>query len=381
VKRVLMLLANAFRPDPRVEREAALLAGSGFQVDMLSWDRRAELAPEETYRGVKVHRIQNVPSTYGAGWTQIFRTPRFWSEAVKIGLRLKPDIVHCHDLDTLQAGWRLKQRLGCRLIFDAHEDYPSLMSLYLPAPFITGLRFLERRLFRRAEAIITASTLLAERYRQEGAVRVVSIGNYPSLSEFDAAVEKGPTRASLGLAEGQYAAGYIGGFTRNRLLLPLLDAARKLPDTRFLVWGDGHQRQAVEQEAARLANASYLGWLPGSDVPACTRILDAVFYCLKPGYPGAVYNAPNSLANAMAAGRPVVANEVGDLGRIVRQEGCGILLNQVDGSSAAGAFETLRDPALRRRLGEAGRAAAERAYNWETAGAMLLELYHQLSEG
>jgi glycosyltransferase involved in cell wall biosynthesis len=100
---------------------------------------------------------------------------------------------------------------------------------------------------------------------------------------------------------------------------------------------------------------------------------------LKLDYPGAIYNAPNTLSNAMSAGRPILANDVGDLGRIVRQSDCGVLLPEVVTPGAIRqAIESLRDPAVRQQMGAAGQAAAATQYNWTAAGQQLEQVYTQL---
>ena len=164
-----------------------------------------------------------------------------------------------------------------------------------------------------------------------------------------------------------------------RQLLPLIEAAREMPGVQVLLWGDGHQRAAVEAAVAQVPNTRYLGWLPASQVPLHTRLADVIYYCLVPDYPGAVYNAPNTLSNAMAAGRPIIANDVGDLGRIVRETGCGVLVPAVTPEEIREAVETLRDPAVRQRLGRAGRAAAEARYNWAAAERQLEQVYAELT--
>ena len=324
--RVLMLLSNPYRPDPRVKREMEALATSGYQVSLVCWDRQGELPVRETNGGIEVQRLQGVRSSYGLGWRQFFYLPRFWSQAVRGGEMLQPDIVHCHDLDTLAAGMRLKRRLGCRLVYDAHEDYPSLMSLYLPGPLIPLLRSYENRLLRGVDAVITASTVLAEKMRLRTPAPVQVIGNYPRLAEYAAVTpaDAAGWRNQLGLQKDEKLAAYIGGFSRNRLLLPFIEASRELPGWQVRLWGDGHQRPAVEQALQGSRNIRYLGWAPPEQVPLYTCSADVLYYCLKPDYPGAIYNAPNSLANAMLAGRPLIANDVGDLGRIVRETGCGL---------------------------------------------------------
>ena len=142
--------------------------------------------------------------------------------------------------------------------------------------------------------------------------------------------------------------------------------------------GRPEQRAAVQAAADRVPNVRYLGWLPAAQVPLYMQMADVIYYCLKPDYPGAKYNAPNTLSQAMAASRPLIANDVGDLGRIVRQADCGILIPAVTPGAIRQAAETLHDPLLRRKLGNAGREAAETRYNWEAAGQQLQRVYARL---
>ena len=137
---IVMLLSNAFRPDPRVEREAHALVNHGHRVTIICWDRQAELPPRENYNGTEIIRVHSIRSAYGSGWRQLFYLPRFWRVASQLAWEFRPGIVHCHDLDTLYAGRQIKKQLKCPLIYDAHEHYPALMSLYLPSPFVFALK-------------------------------------------------------------------------------------------------------------------------------------------------------------------------------------------------------------------------------------------------
>jgi glycosyltransferase involved in cell wall biosynthesis len=379
---VVMLLANAFRPDPRVEREAEALTEAGHRVTIVCWDREGEYPPQETLNGYQVIRVQSVQTVYGAGSKQILYTPRFWRAAARLVKDLDPDVIHCHDLDTLPAGWWSKRRTEAKLVYDAHEDYPALMSLYLPRPMVRMLSWLERRLLKRVDYTITASTVFADKLRTQGVDPVVTLGNYQPLAPFDAVTEAevNATRAQLGLQPDDFAVAYLGVFSRNRRLLPLVEAVRELPTVRLFLWGDGHQREEVEVAAAQAPNVRYLGWLPSEEAPLYMQAVDAIYYCLLPDYPGAIYNAPNALTTAMAAGRPIIANEVGDLGRIVRSTGCGILVPETSSEAIRAAIERLRDPVTRRRIGEAGRRAAEETYNWQAAAKRLQQIYESLED-
>jgi len=65
---IVMLLSNAFRPDPRVAREAQALLDTGYRVTLICWDRQAELPEHETQNGLDIIRVHNVQSVYGSGW-------------------------------------------------------------------------------------------------------------------------------------------------------------------------------------------------------------------------------------------------------------------------------------------------------------------------
>jgi glycosyltransferase involved in cell wall biosynthesis len=383
MKHIDMLLSNSFRPDPRVEREAEALAETNYKIRIISWDRERAFQAEQVYPKYRVERIQNVPTTYGAGARQLLHIPKFWREANKLVLASPPNAIHCHDLDTLPAGWWIKRRTGIPLIFDAHEDYPTLMSLYLPKILVQLLRRLESRLILQADFVIAASQVYAEKIINWGIKNVVTIGNLQSLEPYDAVTSEQirKARADLGLKPQDLAVAYIGGFSRNRLLLPLLEAARLLPSVKFYLWGDGHQRSQVEAGVEKISNARYLGWLPAEKVPLVMQAMDILYYCLKPDYPGAIYNASNTLSSAMAAGRPLIANNVGDLGLTLSKTNCGILLDAVTPQSICTAVEKLSDLQFRQSLGNAGRAAAESEYNWAVAKGKLASIYKYLLGG
>ena len=375
---IVMLLSNAFRPDPRVLKEANSLATAGYTVSIICWDRMGEMQAEDTLEsGARIQRIQSVRTVYGAGVRQILYTPRFWNAAARKAIALKPDLVHCHDLDTLYAGKQVKKQLGCKLLFDAHEDYPTQMSLYLPGVFTRLLDMFEHQMLRHVDAVVAASTVFMDKIIAAGFSPVVHLPNVQYLLPFQAVSQDQviQERKALGLDQDAYVISYIGGFSRNRMLLPLIKAMNSLPQVTLLLCGDGHQRQAIEASVKGMANVKYLGWLPAEKVPLYTCLSDVIYYCLKPDYPGARYNAPNTLSNAMAAGRPVIANDIGDLGRIVRKTGCGILLDEVTPQAIREAILKLSDPILRAKHGDAGHQAAENEFNWSIAEKRLLDVY------
>ena len=378
-----MLLTNPYKPDARVRREAMGLVESGYQVTIICWDRAAEYPAYENDNGIELIRVHDVRSSYVVGWRQLFYLPRFWRKAAELAIKLDPDFIHCHDLDTLGAGWTIKRRTGCTLIYDSHEHYPAVMSLYLPRPLIWLLALWESWLQRKAEATITASSILRDEMITSGMAPVITLGNFPNLEAFTevtvASIKS--ERLALGVPEDELLVAYIAGFTRDRVLLPFIEAAGLLPEVHFHIWGNGAQRDQVEEAVEKYDNVIHHGWLEHDRLPTVFRTVDIVYYGLRTDYPGAVYNAPNTLGQAMAAARPVIATDVGDLGRIVHETGCGLLLGDATPQSIAGAIEDLKDKNVRATLGERGYAAALTTYNERAIQKRLVNLYEKVTAG
>lgn len=89
---------------------------------------------------------------------------------------------------------------------------------------------------------------------------------------------------------------------------------------------------------------------------------------------------PLAVLEAMAAGLPVVSTRVGAIPEVVRDGQTGLLVDvgDVDGLTVA-IQRMLDDPALRLRLGAAGRAAAEARHDASKSYARILELMKGLA--
>jgi glycosyltransferase involved in cell wall biosynthesis len=253
------------------------------------------------------------------------------------------------------------------------------MSLYLPGFLVKLLTWLEKWLLKHVDLTITASNLLMKEYQQSGIAPVINIANVARLEEFQIEPAKIKAfRASLDIREYDFLISYIGGFSRNRLILPLIEAAADLPDLCVCIWGDGHQRPEIDAAAGRTTNVRYLGWLADAQVPLAVLASDLIYYCLKADYPGAIYNAPNTLSNCLAAGRPILANDVGDLGHIVRSEKCGQILDTVTPESIRQAIMSMRNPQIYQIYAHSARTAALSKYNWALVARQLVSAYQQL---
>jgi len=82
---------------------------------------------------------------------------------------------------------------------------------------------------------------------------------------------------------------------------------------------------------------------------------------------------------AMAAGLPIIASAVGGVPEVVRDGETGVLVPPREPRALAVAIEALAaDPALRRRVGEAGRRRAEAEFDVASFRRAHVELYRSL---
>jgi glycosyltransferase involved in cell wall biosynthesis len=83
-------------------------------------------------------------------------------------------------------------------------------------------------------------------------------------------------------------------------------------------------------------------------------------------------------AEAMACGTPVVVTDAGALKEVV-DESCGIIVPMRDPKAMADAvMKLLKDPALRQRMGEAGRRRAVENFSWQAAAANTMKVYEDV---
>ena len=120
-----------------------------------------------------------------------------------------------------------------------------------------------------------------------------------------------------------------------------------------------YKRQRLEQVAHDLGIARHCFFVGyQEDVAGYYRLFDAFLL------PSVNEGTPVSAIESLASGTPVVANRVGGVPDVVRDGVDGFLVEAGDVEGAAERLATLAfDPALRARLGEAGRGRVLRRYS------------------
>jgi len=280
---------------------------------------------------------------------------------------LKLDLVSAH---SSKAGWlgRLAARsLGFPVVFTAHgwaftEGVPEhkrkiyALAERLAAPF--------------ADRIITVSEYdraLALRYRIAPAHKLVTVHN--GMPDVDPTLRACPEAEPVRIV-------MVARFEPQKDHTTLLCALVGLKD---LAWeleliGDGPLLERVRAETGRLGLLERVCFL-GARKDVAERLAKAQIFVLSSNWEG----FPRSILEAMRAGLPVVASDVGGVREAVMEGETGFLVPRGDvGALRARLRQLIMNASLRVKMGQAGRKRFEEQFTFEHMFKKTLEVYEDV---
>lgn len=375
-----MLLAKAYRPDPRVYKEAATLSKNGFDVSILCWDRECKYpkygkeAKNQIFqfRFLRIRKYNLLKFPLCLLLFNIVST--LWALTKRI------DYVHSNDFDTLPAGFAISKIKRAKLVYDAHESYADVIAPHVPK-FITSIvAMAESVLIRKANYVITENENKKHILIKRGASKVHILPNYPMVSLFRGLDQKTSKRA-LGL-EGKFVILYIGEMMPGRNIellieLALLLKARGVEDIVFMIVGEGVLLPQIKK-MVELKNLFryfvFVEWVPPEDVPLYYAASDVVYILLEPE-PINIISMPNKIFEAIASGKTVLASNFGKIKEIVTTTGCGLLCNSTKASEVLNIIIFLKNnldlrQTIRKRTAEIAEFLA-----WEKVEHILGDIY------
>ena len=156
----------------------------------------------------------------------------------------------------------------------------------------------------------------------------------------------------------------------------LLEAAALVPEARFVIVGDGPERETLEALARTLGVESRVRFL-GYREDIAQLLASCDLFVLPSLYEG----LPISVLEAMAAGKPVIATAIGGTREAVIDGVTGLLVPPADSRAlAAGIRRVIADGSLALRLGESGRARAIAEFSSRSMVRGIVNVYDELVE-
>lgn len=322
-------------------------------------DRDGFLIEEARALGVQVHILKHLlhPIRPHEDLLGLF-------EVASLLKRVNPHLLHAHSSKAGFLGRVAARALGIRSLFTAHGwAFTEGVSVGRKALAVT----LEALAGRLGDGIIAVSEWdrnLALRYRVAAPNRIFTVWNGVPDTSHRADPAREPPRIAM-----------VARFAPQKdhaLLLTALASLRELPWTLDLV-GDGPLLPEVQALAKRLGLAERVRFW-GRRLDVDRLLAEVQVFVLTSNWEG----LPLVVLEAMRAGLPVVATDVGGVGEAVVEGKTGFLVGRGDEAALREKLSLLlENPALRASMGKAGRRRYEEAFTLER---MLLETWRVYEE-
>jgi glycosyltransferase involved in cell wall biosynthesis len=227
-----------------------------------------------------------------------------------------------------------------------------------------------------ADALIASGTSI-ERLRERGLAHVVDIPNAVDADRFRP--QPSDFRRQHGIGAGEFVALYVARFQAFKNHRMLLDAfarfAKGHSASRLVLAGSGPLQERTAKQAVELGIADrvlFLGEVSYADLPGVYAAADVKV--ISSDYESFCFAAIEAMATAL----PVLTTDCAWVPRLVAN-GAGVVVPVGDAEAfAAGLKRLAEDPALRLRLGAAGRQQVLDRHTWPASAEKLLRLYRDL---
>ncbi|MGQ0670858.1 MAG: glycosyltransferase family 4 protein [Actinomycetota bacterium] len=317
-------------------------------------------------------------------WLRREMSPRDDARAFRALHRLmkvhRPTIVHTHMAKAGALGRLAATRARVPVV--VHTFHGHVLEGYFSAPVNRALLTAERRLARRADALVAVSPAVCDELLELGIGRpeqwrVVPVG-LELGSLLAGGIEPVAARRTLGLPETGPVVGIVGRLVPIKDHATFLEAAARVASTRpevtFVVAGDGELRDQIERRARGMlgGRCRFLGWV--MDLPTLYAALDiVVLTSLNEG-------TPVALIEAGAAATTAVSTRVGGVADVIRDGVTGFLAPHGDPEAVAShVLQLLEDPKRTRLMGHAAREWVRERFSSERLADDLAGLYRELS--
>lgn len=376
------------------------LQSLGWQVEVLA-PHAPGAALHECLMGVSVNRYRYLwPETLetvcyqGGALVNLRRRPREYSKlpalvgaqslaVVSRLLRGSYDLVHSH--------WLLPQGFVASLAAWPLA-IPHVATVHGSDVFALRGSFLARckRLALEGATAVTVNSSATEEAVRDLAPELPRLERIPM-----GVTERDPDQAAVADFRERHRRGkgplllLVGRIVEEKGIADLLRAvdllAPRYPDLTAVIVGEGQERPAMQtlaQELGLSERVVFVGWVAADEIPSIMAAADIYVGPSRRGQDGTTEAQGLTFAEAMLAGTPVIATEIGGIVDAVRHEETGLLVaEQVPEQIAAAVERLVGEPNLGARLAVDARHMAQQRFTRQASADSFSNLFEGLLHG
>jgi glycosyltransferase involved in cell wall biosynthesis len=388
--KVDMIVWNTFQNDARVKNEAETLVKAGMKVAVhalhapgLTEKREVQDSGVVVVRhgksqGLRLIKPKKHTAKRNALELAVLMLSRVFTHLLILisVIYRRPDVVHAHDVNVLPTAWLAARLCGAKLVYDAHEISSGREGYRKIGRLVA---WIEKRIMPRAAGTITTTDARAKFFaRAYGIARPLVLQNRPRLVSVTG---DDRLRRSLGLAPDYPIVIYQGGQQPGRGLERLVKCAARVPNAYFVFVGGGSLHEDLKQLASSLSltqRVFFIPTVPLSELPYYTSSADIGIQPIENTCLNHYTTDSNKLFEYVVARLPVIASDLPEIARVVRQHDLGLLVKPGDTDSLVDALnELVQKPDLRVHYAANADRAAKRL-NWEEQEQSLVAMYERI---
>lgn len=292
----------------------------------------------------------------------------------------RPDVVHIHEFELVYSINAIKKKFPfVKIIYDVHEDVfgqylPHLVKIFGNVLGQCIAKVIERKeikYFKKVDAIITVTPYLYDKIKKHNDT-IAEIRNMPMDI----------TSTNDDLEKRENIVCYCGGLTEQRGITTLFKIANQINGIIILA-GAGKKEYLEKLDIKYDVNDKIVLWGYVGREKINELYSTAVVGVCTLLYSPNIYNAyPIKLFEYMAAGIPVVCSDFPLWKSLVEKNECGIAVNPDNEQEIIEAINyLLSDRKIAQRMGQNGKDAVKKKYNWKIEEQKLMDFYQNLLQG
>jgi glycosyltransferase involved in cell wall biosynthesis len=338
----------------------------GFDFTILSFEKKSRLEKEGPIVQAIVDEagIQWVPLSFTAKppvLSKIYDRQRMWQIAVRLHKEKAFDLIHCRSYVAAEVGLKLKRKYGPGMLFDMrgfwadekvdngqwNKKHPLFRRIY------DHYKKKEKDFLQHADGIISLTEAGKQYLNRQPAFSNVSIDVIPCCADLDhfnyeKVVQKDvqQLRQNLHLCDNDKVITYLGSvggwymikemFLFFKILLQTQPGYKMLiltKDDSEVVYQEAKEA-GIDKEKIRVTYSDRKG------LPLFLALSSCSIFFIRNTF-SKMASSPTKHAELMGMGIPVICNDIGDTGNIIKATGTGLILNEFDEASIKAAIAKL----------------------------------------
>jgi len=361
------------------------LKTAGNHPFLLTINSQPKLPGFEQYKTIPHKYIRLVHNFFP--YTGLFNSIRIYWNIISLHQKYKFDLIHeRYGLYSMGGVWA-SHLLKLPYVLEVNAPLIEEKSLFTAPLSGCQLRMAKRSTFynfKKADQIIAVSSTLKYYLQQKWSVDPNKIFVLPNASDgkkFNAVSIRKKQRAHLGL-NGETVVGYVGTFQPwfgiENLIKAFVQLKQGSKNLVLMLVGDGAAKSSCKQLAEQYHVSSqvlFIESVPHEQVPQFLSVIDiavAPYTDLPMGF----YGSSLKVFEYMAAGKAIIASELGQIKEVLQNEKNALLVQPGNVSQLSDAINRLvKDDSLRTSLGKNAKHELSKFHRWETYIKKLESVY------